>query len=135
MVKNAILVLQCSTRSQNFLSSSVPSSVIVNRLPNDPSNLQCPLLLNVSINMLNHSLAAVAEWSKYRIVAGHVTSSSPVPLKTRSLGDRCTLNLSRAQTRPTVDMVWQLEEGFQLRCRPRYMVQNYVAHRQNLLCS
>ncbi|GFX29181.1 uncharacterized protein TNCV_3217161 [Trichonephila clavipes] len=28
----------------------------------------------------------------------HVTSSSPVPLKTRRVGDRCSLNLSRAQT-------------------------------------
>ncbi|GFX17093.1 uncharacterized protein TNCV_4266191 [Trichonephila clavipes] len=27
----------------------------------------------------------------------HVTSSSPVPLKTRRVGQRCTLNLSRAQ--------------------------------------
>ncbi|GFU73557.1 uncharacterized protein TNCV_3359971 [Trichonephila clavipes] len=42
--------------------------------------------------------AAVAEWSKYRIVAGLVTSSSPVVLKTRRVGQRCILNLSRAQT-------------------------------------
>ncbi|GFW01378.1 uncharacterized protein TNCV_5030301 [Trichonephila clavipes] len=28
----------------------------------------------------------------------HVTSSSPVPLKTRLVGERCPLNLSRAQT-------------------------------------
>ncbi|GFT52186.1 uncharacterized protein TNCV_2530551 [Trichonephila clavipes] len=27
-----------------------------------------------------------------------VTSSSPVPLKTRRVGQRCTLNLSRAET-------------------------------------
>ncbi|GFY24227.1 uncharacterized protein TNCV_1012781 [Trichonephila clavipes] len=39
----------------------------------------------------------VAEWSRYRIVAGLVTNSSPVPLKTRRVGQRCTLNLSRAQ--------------------------------------
>ncbi|PRD32869.1 UNVERIFIED_CONTAM: hypothetical protein NCL1_19175 [Trichonephila clavipes] len=43
-------------------------------------------------------MAAVAEWSRYRIVAGLVTSSSPVPLKTRRVGQQCTLNLSRAQT-------------------------------------
>ncbi|GFW66865.1 hypothetical protein TNCV_3784341 [Trichonephila clavipes] len=42
--------------------------------------------------------AAVAEWSRYWIVAGFVTNSSPVPLKTRRVGTRCTLNLSRAQT-------------------------------------
>ncbi|GFV67724.1 uncharacterized protein TNCV_4624041 [Trichonephila clavipes] len=39
-------------------------------------------------------------WPRYRyqIVAGFVTSSSPVPLKTRRVGQRCTLNLSRAET-------------------------------------
>ncbi|GFT67668.1 uncharacterized protein TNCV_3001061 [Trichonephila clavipes] len=41
--------------------------------------------------------AAVAEWYRHRIVAGFVTSSSPVPLKTRRVGQRCTLNLSRAE--------------------------------------
>ncbi|GFV84186.1 uncharacterized protein TNCV_3038461 [Trichonephila clavipes] len=46
----------------------------------------------------NSLVAAVAEWLRYRIVAGLVTSSSPVPLKTRRVGKRCTLNLSRAQT-------------------------------------
>ncbi|GFT57033.1 uncharacterized protein TNCV_1690981 [Trichonephila clavipes] len=30
--------------------------------------------------------------------ARHVMSSSPVPLKTRRVGERCTLNLSIAQT-------------------------------------
>ncbi|GFV55694.1 uncharacterized protein TNCV_754941 [Trichonephila clavipes] len=43
-------------------------------------------------------VAAVAEWYGHRIVAGFVTSSSPVPLKTRRVGQRCTLNLSRAET-------------------------------------
>ncbi|GFV53426.1 hypothetical protein TNCV_2205621 [Trichonephila clavipes] len=42
--------------------------------------------------------AAVAEWNRYRIVACLVTSSSPVPLKTRRVGQRCTLNQSRAET-------------------------------------
>ncbi|GFX85370.1 uncharacterized protein TNCV_4731871 [Trichonephila clavipes] len=42
--------------------------------------------------------AAVAEWHRYRIVACFVTGSSPVPLKTRRVGQRCTLNLSRAET-------------------------------------
>ncbi|GFW29832.1 transposable element Tcb1 transposase [Trichonephila clavipes] len=41
---------------------------------------------------------ARAEWYRYRIVACLVTSSSPVPLKTRRVGQRCTLNLSRAET-------------------------------------
>ncbi|GFV32177.1 uncharacterized protein TNCV_1674651 [Trichonephila clavipes] len=43
-------------------------------------------------------VAAVAEWYRYRIVACLVTSSSPVPLKTCHVGQRCTLNLSRAET-------------------------------------
>ncbi|GFW86946.1 uncharacterized protein TNCV_2811011 [Trichonephila clavipes] len=43
-------------------------------------------------------LAAVAEWYRYRTVACLVSSSSPVPLKTRRVGQRCTLNLSRAET-------------------------------------
>ncbi|GFU92346.1 uncharacterized protein TNCV_444001 [Trichonephila clavipes] len=42
--------------------------------------------------------AAVAEWYRYRIVACLVTSSSPIPLKTHRVGQRCTLNLSRAET-------------------------------------
>ncbi|GFX70166.1 uncharacterized protein TNCV_4616041 [Trichonephila clavipes] len=42
--------------------------------------------------------AAVAEWYRYRIVAGFVTSSGPVPLKTRRVRQRCKLNLSRAET-------------------------------------
>ncbi|GFV38912.1 uncharacterized protein TNCV_192801 [Trichonephila clavipes] len=42
--------------------------------------------------------AAVAEWYRYRTVACFVTGSSPVPLKTRCVGQRCTLNLSRAET-------------------------------------
>ncbi|GFU98765.1 uncharacterized protein TNCV_1214811 [Trichonephila clavipes] len=43
-------------------------------------------------------VVAVAEWYRYRIVACLVTSSSPIPLKTRRVGQRCTLNLSRAET-------------------------------------
>ncbi|GFV63425.1 hypothetical protein TNCV_43801 [Trichonephila clavipes] len=43
-------------------------------------------------------VAAVAEWYRYRTVACFVTGSSPVPLKTRRVGQRGTLNLSRADT-------------------------------------
>ncbi|GFT89393.1 GPI inositol-deacylase [Trichonephila clavipes] len=48
--------------------------------------------------LLAHLVAAVAEWYWYRNVACFVTGSSPVPLKTRRVGQRCTLNLSRAET-------------------------------------
>ncbi|GFU97441.1 hypothetical protein TNCV_1912961 [Trichonephila clavipes] len=50
-------------------------------------------------------VTAVAKWSRYRIVAGPVTSSNPVPPKTLLVGKRCTLNLSRAQTYPPVGVV------------------------------
>ncbi|GFV81529.1 hypothetical protein TNCV_52531 [Trichonephila clavipes] len=43
-------------------------------------------------------VAVIAEWSRYLIVAGLVTSSSLLPLKTHRVGKQCTLNLSRAQT-------------------------------------
>ncbi|GFT36802.1 uncharacterized protein TNCV_2755921 [Trichonephila clavipes] len=42
--------------------------------------------------------AEVDEWYRYRTVACFVTGSSPVPLKTRRVGQGCTLNLSRAET-------------------------------------
>ncbi|GFV01477.1 uncharacterized protein TNCV_2960711 [Trichonephila clavipes] len=34
----------------------------------------------------------------YLLITKGVTSSSPVPLKIRRVGERCSLNLSRAQT-------------------------------------
>ncbi|GFW57361.1 hypothetical protein TNCV_542751 [Trichonephila clavipes] len=43
-----------------------------------------------------YQVAAIAEWSTYRIETGLVMS--PVPLKTRRVGQRFTLNLSRAET-------------------------------------
>ncbi|GFV67864.1 uncharacterized protein TNCV_926301 [Trichonephila clavipes] len=51
-------------------------------------------------NSKRKRVAAVAESYRYRIMACLVTSSSPVPLKTRRVGQRCTLNLSRAETSP-----------------------------------
>ncbi|GFU68714.1 hypothetical protein TNCV_309291 [Trichonephila clavipes] len=46
------------------------------------------------------TVAVVAVWTRHRIMAGLVTSSSPLPLKTRHVGQRCTLNLSRAEHPP-----------------------------------
>ncbi|GFY05255.1 uncharacterized protein TNCV_2207011 [Trichonephila clavipes] len=48
--------------------------------------------------LLPFHLAAVAEWYRYRTVACFVMGSNPAPLKTRRVGQRCTLNLSRAET-------------------------------------
>ncbi|GFS83694.1 uncharacterized protein TNCV_610421 [Trichonephila clavipes] len=83
------------------------------------------------------AVAAVAEWYGYRIVACLVTSSNPVPLKTRRVGQRCTLNLSRAETSSRWCGVVVRRGGCQLRCRPRHltMVQNYVVRRQKPSCS
>ncbi|GFV81493.1 uncharacterized protein TNCV_52171 [Trichonephila clavipes] len=80
---------------------------------------------------------AVAEWYRYRTVACFVTGSSPVPLKTRRVGQRCTLNLSRAKTSSRWCGVVVRRGGCQLRCRPRHltMVQNYVVRRQKPSCS
>ncbi|GFW11607.1 uncharacterized protein TNCV_42421 [Trichonephila clavipes] len=53
---------------------------------------------NSSVTSMVLKGVAVAEWYRYRTVACFVTGSSPVPLKTRRVGQRCTLNLSRAET-------------------------------------
>ncbi|GFX31760.1 uncharacterized protein TNCV_170931 [Trichonephila clavipes] len=65
----------------------------------------------------------------------HVISSNPVPLKTRRVGDQCTLNLSRAQTSSRWCGVVVRREGF--RCHPHHltMVQNYEVRHQKFLCS
>ncbi|GFW72040.1 uncharacterized protein TNCV_4789281 [Trichonephila clavipes] len=67
----------------------------------------------------------------------HVMSSSPVPLKTSRVWERCTLNLSRAQTSFRWCGVVVRREGCQLRCRPRHltMAQNYDVRRQKPSCS
>ncbi|GFW48614.1 uncharacterized protein TNCV_4241951 [Trichonephila clavipes] len=51
----------------------------------------------------NHSRSQILEGCGCPVVkvsdhGRHVMSSSPVPLKTRLVGQRCTLNLSRAET-------------------------------------
>ncbi|GFX11250.1 uncharacterized protein TNCV_4786421 [Trichonephila clavipes] len=67
----------------------------------------------------------------------HVMSSSPVPLKTRRVGQRCTLNLSRAETSSRWCGVVVRREGCRFRCHPRHltMVQNYVVRRPKPSCS
>ncbi|GFX61537.1 uncharacterized protein TNCV_2745121 [Trichonephila clavipes] len=51
------------------------------------------------------------------LITKGVTSSSPVPLKTRRVGKRCTLNLSRAQTSSCWSGV--VDKRGQLKDRPR----------------
>ncbi|GFX27650.1 uncharacterized protein TNCV_107481 [Trichonephila clavipes] len=57
----------------------------------------------------------------------HVTSPSPVPLKTCRVEQKCTLNMSRAQMSSRWCGVVFRRMGCQLRCRPRHltMIQNY----------
>ncbi|GFW10451.1 uncharacterized protein TNCV_892461 [Trichonephila clavipes] len=82
------------------------SALPVNAPPNMPKvsrygrTIQRPRRLNVLnvTTVFEDVAAAVAEWYRYRTVACFVTGSSPVPLKTRRVGQRCTLNLSRAET-------------------------------------
>ncbi|GFW91784.1 uncharacterized protein TNCV_3400441 [Trichonephila clavipes] len=64
------------------------------------------------------------------------TSSSPVPLKTHRVGQRCTLNLSRAKPSSRWCGVVVRRGWCQLRCRPRHltMVQNYVVRHQKPSC-
>ncbi|GFX61266.1 uncharacterized protein TNCV_3407401 [Trichonephila clavipes] len=64
-------------------------------------------------------------------------SSSPVPLKFHRVGQRCTLNLSRAETSSRWCGVVVRRLGYQLRCRPCHltMVQNYVVRHQRPSCS
>ncbi|GFS98739.1 uncharacterized protein TNCV_2591851 [Trichonephila clavipes] len=93
--------------------------------------------LPLKLRSKTKEVAAVAEWYRYRTVACFVTGSNPVPLKTRRVGQRCTLNLSRAESSSHWCGVVVRRGGCQLRCRPRHltMVQNYVVRRQNPSCS
>ncbi|GFW65621.1 uncharacterized protein TNCV_3550441 [Trichonephila clavipes] len=95
------------------------------------------LHISITTGLPRSNVAAVAEWYRYRTVACFVTGSSPVPLKTRRVGQRCTLNLSRAETSSRWCGVVVRRGGCQLRCRPRHltMVQNYVVRRQKPSCS
>ncbi|GFV13875.1 uncharacterized protein TNCV_523541 [Trichonephila clavipes] len=74
--------------------------MILLRLSRERDEALCPGPVGLCLKMsLRRGIkAAVAEWYRYRTVACFVTSSSPVPLKTRRVGQRCTLNLSIAET-------------------------------------
>ncbi|GFV10506.1 uncharacterized protein TNCV_4409871 [Trichonephila clavipes] len=63
-----------------------------------PPNINALLTIDPEPHLCQLRVAAVAEWYRYRTVACIVTGSSPVPLKTRRVWQRCTLNLSRAET-------------------------------------
>ncbi|GFT41138.1 uncharacterized protein TNCV_5034251 [Trichonephila clavipes] len=63
------------------------------------NNSQTAVLFNYCISRESETLQRKKEGvQRYRTVACFVTGSSPAPLKTRRVGQRCTLNLSRAET-------------------------------------
>ncbi|GFX53181.1 uncharacterized protein TNCV_361761 [Trichonephila clavipes] len=82
-------------------------------------------------------VTAVAKWYRYRIVACLVTNSSPVPLKTHRVRQRCTLNLSRAETSSRWCGVLARRGGASSGVVHVIltMVQNYVVRSQKPLCS
>ncbi|GFU91498.1 hypothetical protein TNCV_2542661 [Trichonephila clavipes] len=88
------------TQSGVNIETILSSTCIISTGP--AADVLVPLLIHsvafVLLRFRNCLMAVVAEWYRYRIVACLVTSSSPVPLKTRRVGQRCTLNLSRAET-------------------------------------
>ncbi|GFU19060.1 uncharacterized protein TNCV_430931 [Trichonephila clavipes] len=67
----------------------------------------------------------------------HDMSSCPGPLRTHRAGERCTLNVSRAQTSSRWCGTVVRRGEFQLRCRLRHltMVQNYEVRCQKTSCS
>ncbi|GFW31521.1 uncharacterized protein TNCV_4419571 [Trichonephila clavipes] len=77
---------------------NIASVVIPNALQGTKSKLSCDFknCTNLSPSPLSRGCGSpvvrVSDHGRY------VMSSSPVPLKTRRVGQRCTLNLSRAET-------------------------------------
>ncbi|GFY11694.1 uncharacterized protein TNCV_1528871 [Trichonephila clavipes] len=88
------------------------------------------LLPDTGLRVIRTQVAAVAEWYRYRTVACFVTGSSPVPLKTRRVGQRCTLNLSRAETSSRVGVVVR-RGGCQLSCQVIYSQFGLAIHQND----
>ncbi|GFV99188.1 uncharacterized protein TNCV_1511611 [Trichonephila clavipes] len=83
----------CLERIYSSLMTIKPTSVESERaFPSEGH-----FVTKIRIRLKDEKLDELPEWYGHRIVAGFVTSSSPVPLKTRRVGQRCTLNLSRAE--------------------------------------
>ncbi|GFV62575.1 uncharacterized protein TNCV_4392631 [Trichonephila clavipes] len=66
----------------------------------------------------------------YLLITKGVTSSSPVPLKTRRVGKRFTLNMSRAQMSSCLSGVVVKRCQLKYRLRHLNMVQNYEVRLQ-----
>ncbi|GFU22262.1 uncharacterized protein TNCV_4856081 [Trichonephila clavipes] len=88
------------------------------------------LVLNLDFTMLWGCGSPAVKVSDH---GRHVMSSSPVELKTHRVGQRCMLNLSRAETSSRwCGVVVRRGGASSDGCRPRHltMVRNYVARRQ-----
>ncbi|GFX15184.1 hypothetical protein TNCV_2708891 [Trichonephila clavipes] len=64
-----------------------------------------PILLFLKARFPNEMVDAAAKWYRYRIVACLVTSSNPVPLKTRRVGSDAS-KICRELKRPPIGVVW-----------------------------
>ncbi|GFS95667.1 uncharacterized protein TNCV_886211 [Trichonephila clavipes] len=71
----------------------------------------------------------------YLLIPKGVTSSSPIPLKTHRVGERCSLNLSKAQTSFCWSGVVVKRGQLKYRLRHLTMVQNYEVRLQQPSCS
>ncbi|GFW27655.1 uncharacterized protein TNCV_765371 [Trichonephila clavipes] len=85
-------------RDQDPWSASIFVSKVADQTCHRCDSNSLTLPKETSLFFYKRSVAAVAEWYRYRTVACFVMGSSPVSLKTRRVGQRCTLNLSRAET-------------------------------------
>ncbi|GFX71769.1 hypothetical protein TNCV_4132151 [Trichonephila clavipes] len=112
-----------SLRQQRNHDCELMAGIVVSHVPNiAPPRFKVHPLVHVEVLKGRY-------WIKFRrhhldvvqncigIVAGLATSSIPVPLKTRRVGQRCTLNLSRAEMSP-VGVWWSLKEGVPAQVSP-----------------
>ncbi|GFU88775.1 uncharacterized protein TNCV_4444521 [Trichonephila clavipes] len=72
-----------------------PRTVVTPHKGGTPYSLRNAAISSASVQRSEGCSSPVVKVSDY---GRHVMSSSPVPLKTRLVGQRCTLNLSRAKT-------------------------------------
>ncbi|GFV40769.1 uncharacterized protein TNCV_3768161 [Trichonephila clavipes] len=119
-------------QEKNIVAVTFVPTLILYTSPEDYSGVYAIIPTKGGSISRTVEVAAVAEWYRYRTGACLVTSLRPVPLKTHHVGQRCTLNLSRAETSFRWCGVVVRRGRCHLRCRPRHltMVQNYVIHRQ-----
>ncbi|GFT28352.1 uncharacterized protein TNCV_646541 [Trichonephila clavipes] len=96
LTSSKVRVQKSTVTSLFFVETAVKSPELTLRGKRVGNYLHIPFP-NLATNTI-HNVAAVTEWYRYRNVVCLVTSLSPVPLTTRRVGQRCTLNLSRAET-------------------------------------